>query len=128
MSLEEKIVSAVETYLASFEKKDLDSIVNLFTEDAWIEDPVGTDKKVGHDALREFYQLGIDMGAKGTLESEIRIAGNEAAFAFSISVDTGNGILVIRPIDVMTFNDVGKITSMRAFFGPRNQSMEQENG
>ena len=124
MSLEEKIISAVETYLASFEKKDLDSIVNLFTEDAWIEDPVGTDRKVGHDALRDFYQLGIDMGAKGTLESEIRIAGNEAAFAFSISVDTGNGTLVIRPIDVMTFNDAGKITSMRAFFGPRNQSME----
>jgi ketosteroid isomerase-like protein len=48
MSLEEKIVSAVETYLASFEKKDLDSIVSLFTEDAWIEDPVGANRKVRH--------------------------------------------------------------------------------
>jgi hypothetical protein len=44
MSLEDKIVSAVETCVASFEKKDLNTIVGLFAEDAWIEDPVGTDK------------------------------------------------------------------------------------
>jgi steroid delta-isomerase len=124
VSLEDKIISAVNTYLASFEKKDLDAIINLYAEDCWIEDPVGTEKKAGHDALREFYQLGIDMGAKGTLESEIRIAGNEAAFAFRMEIDTGNGIMSFRPIDVMTFNNDGKITSMRAFFGPSNQGME----
>jgi steroid delta-isomerase len=61
VSLEDKIVSAIETYVASFEKKDLDSIVNLFAEDAWIEDRVGTNKQVDHKALREFYQFGIDM-------------------------------------------------------------------
>ena len=124
MSFEEKIVAAIETYVASFEKKELDTIVDLFAEDAWIEDPVGSERKVGREALREFYQAAIDMNVKGTLESEIRVAGNEAAFAFSIAVDTGNGTLLIRPIDTMTFNDDGKITSMRAFFGARNQSME----
>ncbi len=124
MSLEENIVAAIETYVASFEKKELDTIVDLFAEDAWIEDPVGSERKVGREALREFYQAAIDMNVKGTLESEIRVAGNEAAFAFSIAVDTGNGTLLIRPIDTMTFNDDGKITSMRAFFGARNQSME----
>lgn len=123
MSLEEKIISAVNTYIASFEKKDLDSIMNLYANDCWIEDPVGTEKKVGRDAIREFYQLGIDMGAKATLESEIRVAGNEAAFAFQVELDTGNGIMLIRPIDIMTFNDDGKIISMRAFFGQSNQSI-----
>ncbi|MFT5483126.1 MAG: steroid delta-isomerase [Halieaceae bacterium] len=124
MTLEDKIITAVNTYLESFEKKDLDAIINLYSDDCWIEDPVGTDKKIGKDALREFYQVGIDMGAKGSLESEVRIAGNEAAFAFRIELDTGEGVMTIRPIDVMTFNDEGKITSMRAFFGPSNQSME----
>jgi steroid delta-isomerase len=124
MSLEDKIVSAVETYVASFETKDLDTIVGLFAEDAWIEDPVGTGRKVGHKALREFYQFGIEMGAKGSLESEIRVVGNEAAFAFSMAVDIDNGKFVTRPIDLMTFNDEGKIISMRAFWGSRNQSME----
>jgi steroid delta-isomerase len=124
MSLEEKIVAAIETYVASFEKKELDTIVDLFAEDAWIEDPVGSERKVGRDALRAFYQAAIDMNVKGTLESEIRVAGNEAAFAFTIAVDTGNGTLLIRPIDTMTFNDDGKITSMRAYFGERNQSIQ----
>jgi steroid delta-isomerase len=124
MSLEDKIVSAVETCVASFEKKDLDTIVGLFAEDAWIEDPVGTDKKVGHKALREFYQFGIEMGARGTLESEIRVVGNEAAFAFSMVVDIDDGKFVTRPIDLMSFNDDGKIKSMRAFWGPSNQGME----
>lgn len=124
MSLEQKIISVVNTYLESFGKKDLDAIMNLYAENCWIEDPVGTDRKIGHQALREFYQLGIDMGAKGTLESEIRVAGNEAAFAFRMEIDTGNGIMTIRPIDIMEFNDEGKIVSMRAFFGPSNQGME----
>lgn len=123
MSLEDKIVSAVNTYLASFGKKDLDGIVNLFADDAWIEDPVGTPRKQGKDALREFYQVGISMGVTAELESDVRVVGNEAAFAFCVSVDTGNGTLTISPIDIMTFNDDGKITSMRAFFGPRNQKM-----
>lgn len=123
MHLEEKIVAAINTYLASFGRKDLEAILDLFTDDAWVEDPVGTPRKVGKAALREFYQIGISMDISAELESGIRIAGHEAAFAFCVSVNTGNGILKISPIDIMTFNDEGKITSMRAFFGPRNQTM-----
>jgi steroid delta-isomerase len=123
MTLEDKIVNAVNTYLASFGKKDLEGILNLFADDAWVEDPVGTPRKVGKAALREFYQIGTSMDLTAALESDIRVAGNEAAFAFCVSVNTGNGTLKISPIDIMTFNDEGKITSMRAFFGPRNQKM-----
>jgi len=124
MSLEDKIVAAIETYVASFEKKDLDTIVNLFAEDAWIEDPVGAKRQTGHEALRNFYQVAIDMNGRGELESDIRVAGHEAAFAFSMTVDVGEDKFVTRPIDIMTFNDDGKITSMRAFWGPRNQGMK----
>jgi len=123
MSLDDKIIAAINTYLDSFAKKDLDAIVNLYADDAWVEDPVGTPRKVGKAALREFYQIGVSMDITAELESDIRIAGNEAAFAFCVSVNTGNGILKISPIDIMTFNDEGKITSMRAFFGERNQKM-----
>lgn len=125
MSFENFAIATVNTYLESFGKKDLDAIMDLYAEDAWIEDPVGTERKVGHAAIRDFYQIGIDMGAVGTLESEVRVAANEVAFAFRMEVDTGSGILVISPIDVMTFNEDGKITSMRAFFGPANQTMKE---
>jgi len=123
MSLEDKMIAAVNAYIGAFEKKDLETIIDLYADDCWIEDPVGTDRKSGKEALREFYQVGIDLGVVGTLESEIRIAGNEAAFAFSMNFDTGAGVLSTRPIDIMTFNDAGKITSMRAFWGPKNQGM-----
>ncbi|GAB5452921.1 MAG: nuclear transport factor 2 family protein [Halioglobus sp.] len=123
MSLEEKMVATVKSYLAGFEKKDLESIIDLYADDCWIEDPVGTERKHGKDALREFYQVAIDLGAIGSLESEIRVAGNEVAFAFTMNVDTGEGIFSTRPIDIMTFNEEGKITTMRAFWGPLNQSM-----
>jgi hypothetical protein len=42
---------------------------------------------IGKDALIDFYQVGIDMGAIGSLESEIRSAGNGVAFAFSMNID-----------------------------------------
>lgn len=124
MSLTDAITQAVHTYLAAFEKKDLEAIMDLYSEDCWIEDPVGSERKVGRSALREFYQGAVNMGVEMTLESEIRIAGNQAAFAFRLEADTPDGKLSVRPIDVMTFDDAGKVTSMRAYFGPTNQSIE----
>ena len=124
MTLTEKITKAVHKYLSSFEKKDLDGIMSIYAEDCWIEDPVGSERKVGREAVREFYALGVDMGVRMTLESEIRIAGNEAAFAFRLEADTPEGRLSVRPIDVMVFDDEGKVRSMRAYFGPTNQGLE----
>jgi steroid delta-isomerase len=124
MSLDELITDAVNTYLSSFEKQDVDGILNVFADDCWIEDPIGSERRVGKEALREFYQGAVGIGATMTLESEIRIAGNEAAFGFRLNADLPNGKLSVRPIDVMVFNDQGKVTSMRAYFGPANQSFE----
>ena len=122
MTLTEKITKAVHKYLSSFEKKDLDGIMSLYAEDCWIEDPVGSERKVGREALREFYALGVDMGVRMTLESEIRIAGNEAAFAFRLEADTPEGRLSVRPIDVMVFNSDGRIASMKAYWSPADMA------
>lgn len=46
----------------------------------------------------------------------MRATDNEAAFNFELTIKHDNGGMVIAPIDVMTFNDEGKITSMRAFW------------
>ena len=124
MSLENKIVEAIEEYVKSIgDKNKIETIIGLYAEDAWVEDPVGSERKVGHQALREFYSAAASMEGKATLESEIRVAGNEAAFAFSLEVNLGKNKLVVRPIDIMSFNDEGKIKSMRAFWGNKNQTM-----
>lgn len=124
MSLEEKITAAVNTYIDAFQTSDLAAIMSLYAEDCCVEDPVGSSVKQGRAAVEEFYKSALAMNVKLQLESEIRIAGNEAAFAFTGEVDTGDGIMTFRPIDVMVFNDEGKVTSMRAFFGPTNSGMK----
>ena len=124
MSLDGLITDAVNKYLSSFEKKDVDGILSVFADDCWIEDPVGSERKVGREALREFYQGAVNIGAKMTLESEIRIAGNQAAFAFRLDAELPDGKLTVRPIDVMVFDDQGKVISMCAYFGPANQTLE----
>ncbi len=126
MSLEKKITDAVNTYIGAFETGDLDAIMGIYADDCSVEDPVGSPVKQGRAAVQEFYQGAMSMGVKLQLQSEIRIAGNEAAFAFTGEVDTGSGIMSFRPIDVMTFNDEGKVTSMRAFFGPSNSEMKSK--
>ena len=124
MSLEQKITDAVNTYITAFENEDLDAIMGIYADDCSVEDPVGSLVKQGRAAVQEFYEGAIKMKVKLQLEGQIRIAGNEAAFAFSGEVDTGDGIMTFNPIDVMVFNDEGKVTSMRAFFGPTNSGMK----
>lgn len=97
--------------------------MSIYADECWIEDPVGSERKVGRKAISDFYEGALKLGAKMTLESEIRIAGNEAAFGFRLEADTPNGTLSVRPIDAMVFDDAGKVISMRAFFGPINQEV-----
>jgi steroid Delta-isomerase len=47
----------------------------------------------------------------------LRVAGNEAAFQFRLTV---GGAMRIEPIDVMVFDDDGKVKSMKAYWGPEN--------
>jgi len=122
--LEEKIIAAVNTYIGAFEKDDLEAIMALYSDDCTVEDPVGSPVKKGKQKVREFYQGALGMGVKLALQSEVRVAGNEAAFAFSGQMDTAEGTMTFRPIDVMKFNDEGKIVAMRAFFGSANMGMQ----
>jgi len=46
----------------------------------------------------------------------LRVAGNEAAFQFRLTVTAGEHRMVIEPIDVMVFDDRGKITAMKAYW------------
>ena len=47
----------------------------------------------------------------------LRVAGNEAAFQFRLTVPRRARIL-IEPIDVMVFGDDGKVTAMKAYWSP----------
>ena len=44
----------------------------------------------------------------------LRVAGNEAAFQFRLTVTAGEHRMLIEPIDVMAFDEDGKVAAMKA--------------
>jgi steroid Delta-isomerase len=109
--------ATVTRYLQLLSNGSADEIAALYTDDATIEDPVGSDVRRGRDAVREFYAAIEGLEKEAELVT-LRAAGNEAAFWWRLTVAAGDNRTRIDPISVMTFDGDAKITSMRAFWSP----------
>lgn len=114
---DERIREVVDAYVRLVGSGTADEIVALYAEDATVEDPVGTDVRTGHAAIREFYATLEGLDQETSLVAA-RIAGGEAAFLFEIVTRAGDQTYTLSPVDVMTFDDDGLVTTMRAFWGP----------
>ena len=113
----ERIRATVNAYLTGVASGTAADIAALYAQDATVEDPVGSEPRVGRAAITEFY--GAVEAMKNTTELfTIRISGSNAAFHFRVTSEVGDQIYEVEPIDVMTFGDDGRITSMRAFWAP----------
>ena len=128
MSTQQQMKAAMQAYIDAFNRVDVDGIVDLYAEDATVEDPVGSPVKSGRKAIAEFYGYAIKSGARLKLAAPIRGShGNSAAMAFDVELNMPQGDktarAVIRVIDVMTFNEAGKFSSMRAFWGPSDMDV-----
>jgi steroid Delta-isomerase len=117
MPSREAIAETVNRYLALVANGKADDVLTLYTADATIEDPTGSDLRRGHDAIREFY-AGFQDAKKETELAELRISGSEAAFLWHLTLDAGDSRTRISPISTMAFDDDARITSMRAFWSP----------
>lgn len=111
---------AVETYFDSFARRDLETLLSIFAENATVEDPVGSTPVAGKDNIRPFYERALAMDLTLTHEGAIRLVENYALFPFRINAQRRSGPMEIDCIDMFTFDEAGKVTSMRAFFGPAN--------
>lgn len=115
MPSQEAIAQTVNRYLELVAGGKTDEILNLYAADATVEDPIGSDVRRGHDAIREFY-AGFQDIKKDTELSELRVGGSEAAYLWHLTLHAGEGRSRISPISHMTFDEDAKITSMRAFW------------
>ena len=109
------IEARIATYMRTFNNSDREGYVGNFAADATLEDPVGSEVRHGHDGIGDFYDMTAELtGGEAVMEGSgpIRVAGSEAAFPFTITTPAG----VLPVIDVMTFDDDGQITSMRAYW------------
>ena len=112
------MIGVVESYMRAFNEQDMSIIQAMYASDAIVEDPVGRDPYVGYDAIMAFYEGAIAYGPSLSLNGQVRCAGNSAAFPFQAKV----GDLTINIIDVFEFNDEGKVSHMRAYWGPDNMT------
>ncbi len=104
-----------ERYPELVTKGDVDTIVALYADDASIEDPIGSEPHRGRDAIRAFYQA-----SAGTVVMKrtgpVRVAGSEAATPLVVLIGPEGQQQALDIISVMSFDDAGQVTSMRAFW------------
>ena len=115
----EDISQAVNRYIETMAKGRADDLVEFFADDATLEDPVGGEVHIGHQAIRNFYSAITGLDRRSELVT-LRVAGNEAAFHFALTITNGDHRMRIEPIDVMAFDAEGKIAGMKAYWSAEN--------
>ena len=111
----ERISEVIHRYVELVATGTADEVVDLYAESATVEDPVGSEVRTTRESIREFYATLEGLEQEGKVLTS-RIAGGEAAFCFELATKAGDQTFTLAPIDVMTFDDDAKITSMRAFW------------
>jgi steroid delta-isomerase len=111
----------VNRYLEFAAAGKVDDIVALYADDATVEDPVGSETHIGRKAIHGFYS-NIPAGENETDVVTLRALGNEVAFYWALTVNLGGNKMRIDIISTMTFNDEGKIASMKAYWTPENMT------
>jgi steroid Delta-isomerase len=119
MPTPEDNAKTVNRYLELAAQGRTDDIVELYAEDGTVEDPVGGEVHIGREAIRGFYSALANVNAEPEMLT-LRALGNEAAWFWALKVDVGGNRMRIEIISTMTFNDEGKISSMKAYWTPDN--------
>ena len=120
MSTPEDNAETVNRYLELVSQGRAADVADLYASDGTVEDPVGGEVHIGHEAIRGFY-AGQPLKDAEFEVFTLRALGSEVAFFWRLTVNLGEGgKMAIDIISVMTFDDEGKIASMKAYWGPDN--------
>ncbi|OBG85721.1 steroid delta-isomerase [Mycobacterium sp. E802] len=112
-----QIAEVIRRYVSLLATGSTDDLLEVFAEDATVEDPVGSDVRAGRNEIREFLSTLQELERQTELVL-LRVVGNEAAFSFTITFKIGDTPMRLQPIDTMTFDAEGKIASVRSYFAP----------
>src|SRR5687768_15589902 len=91
----------ITNYWKTFSAADIDALVALFTDDATVEDPVGSPVHEGKAAVRAFYESAHELADSIELRGlDITlVCGDQAAFAMEIRPTIGGATYVLNAID-----------------------------
>ncbi|GAC66826.1 nuclear transport factor 2 family protein [Gordonia soli] len=113
-SLSAKINAVVDSYVELLNNGTAEQIADLYAANATVEDPIGADIRSTREAFVEFYGIITGMDERTATLKWKKIAGDTAVFEFTLVTGTSGMKFEITPIDIMVFDDQGKIVSMRA--------------
>ncbi|KLO31877.1 steroid delta-isomerase [Mycolicibacter heraklionensis] len=113
------ITETVHRYIELVGGGEVEDLVQLYAADATLEDPVGGEVHIGHQAIRNFYSTLSGLNRQCELVT-LRVSGNEAALHFALTITNGEHRMRIEPIDVMVFDGDGKIAGMKAYWSAEN--------
>ena len=114
----DKIDAVVDAYVEYLTSGTAEQIADLYAADATVEDPIGADVRDTREQLIEFYSIITGMEERTATLKWKKIAGDTAVFEFTLVTGTGGMRFEITPVDIMVFDDEGKISSMRAVWQP----------
>jgi steroid delta-isomerase len=118
MPTQAQMKAALQAYIDGFNAHDAEAIMALFADNVVIEDPVGSPLK-SRPEFEAFIRQGVKLGARLKLAAPIRGSqGNQAAMAFVVTFTQDGVRYITNSLDVMTFDDAGKIVRMDGFWGP----------
>ncbi|WP_430332022.1 nuclear transport factor 2 family protein [Rhodococcus sp. ACT016] len=113
------IARAVHRYIELASAAEGADVAALYAEDATVEDPVGSTPHVGIAAIAAFYDSVRSPNRTIDLIT-LRVSGDTAAFHFRVVTAVDGRTITVEPIDVMSFDRRGRITSMRAIWAPED--------
>jgi len=112
-----EIRAIVRRYARLLCDSDADAIADLFADDCRVEDPVGGQPIQGRAAVRDFYAA-ISPRLQVEIVGPICVAGIHCAVPLMAELIANDRKSYTDVIDAFTFDDGGRITSMRAFWSP----------
>jgi steroid delta-isomerase len=115
---DDAIRSTIERYQSTFSADDRDGWLALFTDDAVLEDPVGSTPHEGREAIAAFWDGVHASTERGSVRMTQgpAVCGLEAAWAFELDVTFKGRRSLVEIIDHGTFAEDGRIRRIRAFW------------
>jgi len=113
------MIAAIKTHCRTLSARDKDGWLEIWDQDAVLEDPVGVDTYRGKSTLEDtFWGLVEQLSPmKLWLDRDVIVCGNEAIAILHGVVSKEGTLSRVGPIvDHFVFNEAGKIISMRAFW------------
>lgn len=113
IGLSDKIAATVQAYIDGLNNGSADDLADLFADGATVEDPIGAPIRGTRAELVDFYGIITSLDSRNATLKWTKIAGDTAVFEFTVT-GAGGMSFEITPVDIMVFNEDGKIVSMRA--------------